>query len=192
MKPCKSCPFMPTALPGLWDAAHYLAIAYLGSADVPRLIGTRMGCHQWNGHLSKDRSAPVPTCGGWVRAARNTSLAIRYGVYVGSIDAADVQDEGVQVLTPEDMLRQNGIDVDRLPPLQWSPAAAARWGSHDEWSKTVLDLRAQMLADPSLAREYVLPGSPLSIGVTRDQVAEFMGEAAARAYFDADPVESLE
>jgi len=30
MKPCKSCPFQPDALLGLWEPAHYLLIAYLG------------------------------------------------------------------------------------------------------------------------------------------------------------------
>ena len=176
MKPCSSCPFKKEAVRGLWHPAHYLAIAYLGSADVP---GGSMGCHKFNGVVN-DKLTPEksPPCGGWIRAARD-AVNVRIRVATGGIDPNEPFD-GEEVLSVVEMARVNGLDVDRLPPLTWNPESGVR---HVDWVRSIIDLKARLTADPELARDYIVPGSPLDIGVSPAQVAEALGAEAARAYF---------
>lgn len=190
MKPCKSCPFNRESLPGMWEAAHYLGIAYLSCADTPRLISARMGCHQWNGIVHPSRQpGDTPLCGGWMRAARE-SLAIRMAMFSGRADPAEVHDD-TPVMTPEEMCRANGFDMDRLPPLKWDPRIHRdRYPTYQDWETEVVELREAIMDDPQVAFEYVLDGSPLALGVTREKVAAAMGEDVACAYYgDPEPQE---
>lgn len=183
MKPCKSCPFRPDALSGLWHPAHYLAIAYLGSADVPGLITTSMGCHQWNGVVSDARQPEdTPLCGGWIRAANGT-INMRLKMLSGRADPDEVFDDEPR-LSVEEMARVNGLDMDRLPPLRWDQTTAERYADPEEWMSAVLALRQACLDDPDIAFGYVVPGSPLANGVDRDEVAAVMGDEVAARYFD--------
>lgn len=186
MKPCKSCPFSPQALPGLWSPAHYLLIAYLGSADHVSFIGKTMGCHQWNG-VTRPGLSPKdsPACGGWVRAARTTSLALRVAAAYGRIDMADLNDNRTAVLTPAAMLEINGFDMTRIPPLTWSPDDS-RYPTYGHWEAALLAIVAEVSDNPEAAGSYVLPGSPLASPISRDAVAATLGEAAAARYFDHD------
>jgi hypothetical protein len=43
-------------------------------------------------------------------------------------------------------------------------------------------LRTLLERDPSAAREFVVPGSPLDVGVSDDVVVEALGETAAKKY----------
>ncbi len=185
MKPCKSCPFSLKALPGLWSAEHYIVIAYLGSANIADLAHVSMGCHQWNGVCHPGLSPDdAPKCGGWLRAARHTSIAIRLGVILGRIDPRELLD-GEAVLDPVAMLRQQGVDVDRLPPLEWK-RPTARYPTQGAWERDFMRLYRAMRADPRIAEDYVLPGSPLARGVTYDQVAAHLGRDIADRYFTRD------
>ena len=171
MKPCKSCPFRPDSLPGLWSPAHYIGIAYLGSADIP---GPSMGCHSFNGMVNPALSAEKPPlCGGWVRAARD-SVQIRLAVMFGGQDEDECFDSEA-VMSPEEMARQNGVDVDMLPPLRYDPTRYPGATGMAEWASEIIALRNQLHEDPESAWEYVLPGSPLDIGVSESQIAEALG-----------------
>ena len=182
MKPCKSCPFSPDALPGLWEPAHYLLIAYLGSTDLLTSGPLRsMGCHQWNGVISEKRKdTDAPRCGGWIRSARD-AMAIQLLVRLGRIDGDETED-GTPVLTPEQMLESNGFDMSRIPPRKFDHRDK-RYASYQEWESAILTLRAALTDSPDFARTFVKPGSPLDVGVTREQVAAFGGEQMAQAYF---------
>jgi len=183
MKPCKSCPFNRESLPGMWEAAHYLGIAYLSCADTPAVMQARMGCHQWNGTVHPSRQPEdTPLCGGWMRAARE-SLAIRIAMTFGKADPDEVYDD-LPVMSPEEMCRINGFDMDRLPPLKWDPRTHRdRYPTYQDWETEVVELRDSIMEDPSVALDYVLDDSPLSRGVTREEVASVMGEDVARAYY---------
>ncbi len=174
-RPCKSCPFQPTAFRGLWHPSHYLLIAYLGSVRdwIPGCEQLAMNCHQRPGN----RSA-AGRCGGWARAARE-SLPVCIGVAFGKIDQ-DAYDD-TPVLSPEEMARVNGLDMARIPPLSWSPDDP-RYPSHDAWVDAIIDLRAKLEADPEHARSYVLPGSPLDVGPSPDEVVEALGPKLAAVY----------
>lgn len=178
MKPCKSCPFLPESQLGLWSAAHYLLIAYLGSVRdfVEGAVETSMGCHQHNGILRPAPAKP-PRCGGWLRAARDSyGLTIRSRL--GMLDAAEraEMNDAIFVLSPEDMARLNGLDMSRLPPL------AAPIGKYAEWRAEVEALKQRLREDPSYADTFVLPGSPLALGVTADQIEAALGSRAADLY----------
>ena len=181
MKPCKACPFRPDAPHGLWAAAHYLAIAYLGSVTdpIPELLGQSMGCHEWNGRLSPNRQPEdTPRCGGWVRAARD-SLNVRLAMAFSGLDPEEVYDD-TPVLSPRDMAEANGLDVGLLPDLHYDPGSGQ---TYDEWKDGIVALRQAVLDDPTVALDYVVPGSPLALGVERDDVVRAFGEAAASTYF---------
>jgi len=175
MKPCKSCPFRSDAPRGLWDPAHYLAIAYLGSTSVS---AWSMGCHQYGPQGPKEtRGKDGPPCGGWIRAASD-SPGVRISVLMGGQPSECF--DGTPVLSPEEMARANGLDVDRLPPLEWTPEYGEQSGqSPTDWASEVHDLRAAILDNPELAHEYVVPGSPLDEGPTYSQIEEALGTEAA-------------
>jgi hypothetical protein len=184
MKPCKSCPFHTETLAGMWEPAHYLGVAYLMCLDHADVIHESMGCHQWNGKVNeKLTQEDSPICGGWMRSAKGT-LAMRLKFAFDKADPAEAHD-GFPVMTPEEMMRHNGFDMDKLPPLKWeshNPAHRARYPSYGDWETEVLALRAAVRADPEVAREYALPGGPLET-VTREEIAAFIGEeVTARCY----------
>jgi hypothetical protein len=183
MKPCSSCPFQPSALRGLWSPAHYLLIAYLGSvrdfteqSDIPR----SMGCHKFNGVVGQAPGGKPPRCGGWVRAARD-SFPLRMKMpWMSEAELAEL-DDGIAVLTPEDMARLNGLDMARLPPLAWEPGDA-RYPRPADWVRAVVELRVRLELDPEHARTFVVPGSPLDIGVDDDDIRAALGDEAADRY----------
>lgn len=183
MKPCKSCPFQPTAKLGLWDPAHYLLIAYLGSVREfvePSDLSTSMGCHQFNGVVRPNPSGATPRCGGWVRAAFD-SFAMRMArSRMTPAELAELDDDAA-VLSPEDMARLNGLDMRRVPPLSWNPGDR-RYPTQESWRHAVSKLRASLTRNPRLARTYVVPGSPLDIGVSDEDIREALGDEAAERY----------
>jgi len=180
VRPCKSCPFRADTLLGLWEAAHYVAIAYLGSADNPLLAADTMGCHKWNGIVDARRKPEnSPVCGGWIRAARDAPV-IRLLAIRGRIDPGDLDDmDGI--LSVEEMARNNGIDTDKLPPLRWRPRLEG-WPDPQAWMEAIVTLRKQILAQPELALQYVIPGSPLDRRPTEAQICAALGTHAAEAY----------
>lgn len=184
MKPCRACPFLKDAPPGLWEPAHYLLIAYLGSVRsyVDKRDARMMGCHKFNGVVGPKPEHP-PLCGGWLRAAQD-GIALTLALRMGRLDAeaAEEMDDGVPVLSVEEMARVNGLDVDRLPPLDWSPDVRDRYPHPDDWAREVHDLRSRLERDPAAAREFVVPGSPLDVGVSDKVVAEALGQEAAVKY----------
>lgn len=185
MKPCKSCPFSHESLPGMWEAAHYLAIAYLGSANHHSLMNTTMGCHQWNGIVKPGLSRESgERCGGWLRAAKHTSLSIHLLAMTGKVSMDDLTDD-IEVMSPAEMAAAQGLDMERLPPLDWA-GPTDRYPTYGDWEAELLTLRATILSDPSVALAYVLPGSPLDVGVTYEQVAAHIGDDAARRYFQPE------
>lgn len=183
MKPCSSCPFQPTAVRGLWHPAHYLLIAYLGSVrDFSDLsdFSMSMGCHKFNGVVKPNHAGHTPRCGGWVRAARD-SFAIRMKLRRMSRAEIAEMDDGAEVLSPEEMARVNGLDLDRLPPLAYIPGDN-RYPTPDAWIRAVVELRAKLDADKEYAREFIVPGSPLDIGVDDDDIIAALGDEAAARY----------
>jgi hypothetical protein len=179
MKPCACCPFRADAPLGIWEASHYLAIAYLGSADIGELAVRVMGCHRFNGVMHpKLLPEKSPVCGGWARAARNTP-AIRLAAMMGRVSISDLEDtEGI--LSPEAMAERNGLDLERLPPLTWRPGLRA-WPNWSDWVSHTIELRSAVLDNPQIALDYVLPGSPLDLGVSRDTVRKHLGENMVRS-----------
>lgn len=179
MKPCDSCPFRKTALLGLWHPAHYLLIAYLGSVrdfvDESALT-ERMGCHKFGGALRREHEIEnPPLCAGWLRGAPR-SFAVKVAVAMGRVTCEDlVRDR--EVMSPETMAEVNGLDMARLPPLSWSPGDP-RYPTFGDWTRTVQDLRTRLKADPEYARTFVIPGSPLDIGVNNEQVRGALGPRA--------------
>lgn len=174
MKPCKSCPFRRDARHGLWSPAHYLLIAYLGSAD---MVGvTTMGCHQFNGKSNKGFEPEIPPlCGGWIRAARYT-VAVKIAIYVrGEIGEDEVYGDECDVMSPEEMARVNGIDLDNpeIPPLRWSHESGE---SYLDWLSRHQTLREKLQKDPEYARRFVLPGSPLDNPPTPEEIDAIFGE----------------
>lgn len=187
MKPCRSCPFRPKAQRGLWVPAHYLLIAYLGSVEDFVAPGAHpsMGCHKSNEVMSGLFRTPPKSkwCGGWIRAARN-SMAARIAAFdMPAAEREEMQDR-VAVLTPSEMARVNGLDMDRLPPLAW-PYGSSRYPTFDSWRDEILELRRRLVADPDYAQTFVVPGSPLDVGATPDQVRDALGVRAARRYAEA-------
>jgi hypothetical protein len=192
MKPCKSCPFRRDARHGLWSPAHYLLIAYLGSADTPPSPVPTMGCHQFNGKSNKAFEPEIPPmfstgrdlCGGWIRAARD-SIAVRIAVMVrGEID--DVYD-GYDVMSPEEMARVNGIDLDNpeIPPLRWSHESGE---SYFDWLSRHRTLREKIQKNQEYARRFVLPGSPLDNPPTSEEIDAIFGEGRHSYVKTNDPL----
>lgn len=181
MKPCAACPFRPDSPMGLWEPAHYLAIAYLGSVRTPLPVHfPSMNCHAWNPlvnpHLRREDSKP---CGGWARSLYVTeSFRLRLCL-PGYPDA----DDGEPVLTPEEMARLNGLDMDRLPPLEWQPDTPGYEGDYLGWAQSVIELWHALNADPGLAREYVVSGSPLDVGAQFSDVVRSMGFEKAKGLY---------
>lgn len=185
VKPCASCPFLPSAPTGFWHPSHYLLIAYLGSVRTPvesMDASYRMGCHKHNSVIQPDRSGVPPRCGGWLRAARD-AIAVQIPLRLGRLSPEELRDleDDVLVLSPEEMARANGLDLARLPPLDWNPADP-RYPTFRDWAVAVLVLRTQLADDPELAREYVVPGSPLDRSVSQEEVERALGPAAAERY----------
>ncbi len=188
MKPCKSCPFNPDAVRGVWHPAHYLLIAYLGSIKV--FIGEfrleTMGCHHWNGALHDPKPGPMPHCGGWIRAGKDsfTMTMLRRLGRLPMDETLEIED-GTPVLSPEDMARLNGLDMSRIPPLDYDPDDG-RYASYDAWRDQVVELREKLREDPDYARTFVLPGTPLDINVDdEDAVFEAFGAAAGQKLIEA-------
>lgn len=184
MKPCKNCPFRPRAPLGMWHPVEYLLVAYLGSVKTytePRDIFSTMGCHEFNG-ITRVGAEASPRCGGWLRAARD-SLPLTMQARLGKLTQGELaeMEDGAHVLSPEDMARANGLDVDRLPPLEWAPGDE-RYPTLDDWSMAVLDLRERLRADPEHARTYVIPGSPLDVGTSDEVIRGCFGEEALQRY----------
>lgn len=181
MKPCSSCPFQPDAPRGLWHPAHYLLIAYLGSVRDfvdPGTLFRSMGCHKFNGIVGKNPAGPPPRCGGWVRAAHD-SLKVTLDRRAGRTE--DDDDTTTAVLSPEEMAYYNGLDVERLPPLSFDPRGT-RYATYNDWQAAHIELRAKLEADPEYAREFVVPGSPLDIGISDEAVRAALGDNAADRY----------
>ena len=166
MKPCGSCPFRRSAIRGLWVPDHYLRIAYLGSAET--LGAPTMGCHKHN----KRPAEEVPLCSGWLRSAGRRNIAVRLYILTGKLDPAETE-RAPDVMSPEEMVRVNGLDLSRLPPLRWSPDLGV---TYEEWTEAHAALRRQLRDDPDLAWTYVLPDSPLARGVRLDDDRHFHGE----------------
>lgn len=179
--PCSSCPFRRDAQVALWEPAHYLLIAYLGSATdpVPSLLGASMGCHKYNEVIQPGFNGRPPMCAGWLLAAPD-ALYLRIVQRVHGIDT-DASSEGVDILSPEEMLRVNGFDMERIPPRGWR-LGDPRYPTFGHWSNEVAALAEQLRRDPDAAWEYVLPGSPLRRGVSPEQVQKALGAAAALRY----------
>ena len=185
MKPCKSCPFQPSAVRGLWHPAHYLLIAYLGSVKSfvnLESFSLSMGCHQFNGVVRPNPTGATPRCGGWVRAARD-SFSLTMRLRSGKLSRAEraEMEDGEAVLSPEEMARVNGLDMDRLPPLEWTPGDP-RYPHPDDWTRASVELRARIEADKEYARTFVVPGSPLDLGVDDDAIRAALGDEAADRY----------
>lgn len=163
MKPCSSCPFTPSATLGKWAPHHLIAISYLLSGD--SVLGT-MGCHFWDGSHPGRMPEDSPACGGWIRVARETPT-IRLMMATGQINPDEPYSD-LENLFPdvETMLRWNGIDVDRLPPLKCPPVRTAE--DVVNWQRSILDLKARIDANQEVAWAYVLPGSPMTFGVDDD------------------------
>lgn len=162
IKPCPTCPFRRSALLGLWDPAHLL-MTYLDSATRRLDPVGRMGCHKWNGRVGPGAPDDSPPCGGWVRVARDAAALPYDPPEVPEDLAADLYD------SVEEMLEANGLDVGRLPP---------RAPPKDDfvlWYDAMHDLRMVVGFVPEFARAYVVPGSPLDLGVTGEEIEEFMG-----------------
>lgn len=191
MKPCKSCPFQPSAVRGLWHPAHYLLIAYLGSVvdyTEPGDVNRSMGCHRFNGVVQPNPTGATPRCGGWIRAARDSiplrmSLMLRGRTWTPQ-ERAEL-DDGAEVLSPEEMARVNGLDMARLPPLSWTPGDP-RYPHPDDWKRAVVELRVRIEADEEYARTFVVPGSPLDIGVDDEDIRAALGDTAADRYQERD------
>lgn len=160
MRPCATCPWLRSAPLGYWHPAHLVAIAYAMSTDMP--TGS-MGCHEWNGTHPGRAPKDSPVCGGWARVARNTP-GVRLRVVFGAVPEAETHDTDGLDLYPdvESMLRWNGIDVDRLPPLR-APGGGDVWIA---WAQEHAQLRESIVADPERARAFVIPGSPMDYGVS--------------------------
>lgn len=190
MKPCSSCPFAPESPPGLWHPAHYLLIAYLGSlkgfaegSDAFR----SMGCHKFNGIVGKAPAGTAVRCGGWVRAARESfpvQMLTKFGRF--SQTEIDEMHDGCSVLSPIEMARINGLDVDRLPPLEWTPELRDRYPHPDDWIQEVVELRVRIELDKEYARTFVVPGSPLDMGVSDETIRAALGDKAADRYEERD------
>jgi len=184
VKPCKNCPFQPHAPLGMWHPVEYLLVAYLGSTVTfvePRDIFSTMGCHEFNG-VTRIGVGASPRCGGWLRAAQRSfplTMQARFGKITRG-ELAEMED-GTPVLSPEDMARANGLDVDRLPPLEWVPGDE-RYPTLDDWTAAVLDLRKRLRSDPEHARTYVIPGSPLDARVSDEVIRGCFGEEALQRY----------
>lgn len=193
MKPCKSCPFRRDARHGLWEPAHYLLIAYLGSADGAGPIRT-MACHQFNGKTKRSIDPKIPPpCVGWVRAARHT-VAARIVVYVRKqIGEKEVYGEDCrEIMSPEEMARVNGIDLDHpeIPPLQWKHESGE---SYFDWLSRHQTLREKLEKDAEYARKFVLPGSPLDNPPTLAEIDAIFGEGRhdyAALNFSPNPPEA--
>ena len=113
-------------------------------------------------------------CGGWIRAARD-SIAVRIAVMVrGEIGEDDLYD-GYDVMSPEEMARVNGIDLDNpeIPPLRWSHKSGE---SYSDWVSRHRKLREKLQKDPEYARRFVLPGSPLDNPPTPEEIDAIFGE----------------
>lgn len=161
---CCSCPWNRRSTLGYWDPAHLIGIAYACSADIP--VGT-MGCHQWNGHYSPSRQpGNASLCGGWVRVAPDSGT-VRVGLLKGLIDPSDCADRDWHELYPDpvSMLRWNGIDASRLPPLSVPEGGAETVRA---WISSLIELNGTMRANPEAARAYVIPCSPAEYGVLDD------------------------
>lgn len=167
MKPCANCPFLPSAPLGAWHPAEYLRVAYLGSvgsyaddADT----NTVMNCHKSSRVCSGGRPVKPKVCGGWIRAAHD-SFPLKIAAWIGRIsraERAEAVSDDVAVLSPVEMARANGLDVDRLPPLDWSIEVMDRYPTPQDWQRAISELRERVRLDPEYARTFVLPGSPLS------------------------------
>lgn len=187
MKPCSSCPFRADAQVGLWEPAHYLLIAYLGSLSdpVPAVFGMTMGCHKYNEVLQPGFRGQPPMCTGWLLAAPDAQ-SIRFAAILGRLSPEEQAAvfgaaRSTEVLSPEEMLRVNGFDMDRIPPRSWSKNDP-RYPTFDAWAGEVTALATKLRRRPATAWEYVLPGSPLHRGVSPEQVEQALGPAAARRY----------
>lgn len=89
---------------------------------------------------------------------------VRLRVVFGAVPEAETHDTDGLDLYPdvESMLRWNGIDVDRLPPLR-APGGGDVWIA---WAQEHAQLRESIVADPERARAFVIPGSPMDYGVS--------------------------
>lgn len=163
MNPCGACPWRRSAPLGYWHPAHLVGTAYLGSTDIP--LGS-MGCHEWNGCKNPARRPEdAPACAGWLAVAADTPSVRRHALHKllrGERIEAPSEAACVDLYPdPAVMLRYNGVDVDRLPPLR----APADGGAALSWGRAVRALRDAIAAHPELAFAYVIPKSPASYGV---------------------------
>jgi hypothetical protein len=171
--PCDTCPFRKTSLLGVWQAAH-LVMTYVFSSYAS-LQPKKMGCHKYNGMIKPRLSAATsPPCGGWVRAAWGSPmvrfLEIAHDMrYPNDFDPNDHADE---LWTVEELLQKNGIRMDKMPPLQWSPDCGM---TLEEWNEK-MSLFASMVHMPEVIdATLVVEGSPLDRGVTTEQIETFFG-----------------
>lgn len=191
MKPCKNCPFLPQAPLGMWHPVEYLLIAYLGSVKTfvePRDINSTMGCHEFNGITRETATQSGPRCGGWIRSAKS-SFSLTMQSRLGKISKPELAEmgDGILVFSPEEMARANGLDVDRLPPLEWLPGDE-RYPTVGDWMLAVQGLRTKLREDPEYARVFVVPGSPLDRGTSEAVIRKCFGEAALRRYKCQEPL----
>lgn len=161
MKPCSTCPWRCSAPLGYWHPARLIAIAYVFSADAG--LTAAMGCHEWNGSNPSRAPQDSPPCGGWVRVARDV-MTVRALLLRGEVSHMELQTDTADLFSDvTTMLRWNGIDVDRLPPLR-APVGADAAG-HLAWRASLRDLRATLRDNPEAAHDFVLPGSPMAYGL---------------------------
>ena len=167
-KPCKSCPFRKDAPLGLWHPEHYIRVAYLGSADLTDM--NPMGCHQYNGKTNpKLRGEKIPPCIGWYLS--RDSIGSRLEVLNRRIDPNEI-DRTFEVMSPEDLLLANGIDLELLPTLEWDAKGKKGW---KEWQAEVLGLYHDLKKYPEESWTYVKASSPCRQVISEQTVKDAFG-----------------
>lgn len=154
-QPCKTCPFRRDAPHGIWEPDQYVRIAYLGSVvDHP---STPMGCHQHARQDPQSRGEATP-CWGWVKSAPE-SFGVQLRLKQGMVTEADLEPGPVDVMTPEEMLEANGIEVEYLPARTPPPVDPK---NPDEgllervrWSQHIARVETLLKDDPRMAWAFV-------------------------------------
>lgn len=176
IKPCDTCPFRKTSLLGLWQSSHILA-TYVDSsaASIPP---RKMGCHKYNGLLKPNLPTEnSPACGGWIRRAWD-SPAVRFYNVIHDVDYPrdfDPKSMDEELWTVEELAEQNGLDMSKLMPLEWSKDLDV---PYEDWTGHFRMLRRICEEFPQFIDAHlVVEGSPLDVGVTEAQIQDFMGVA---------------